>query len=83
VLFGDLGVLGDEQRDGGSGEAAASAGGEQRVAGLTFPFLYPNPERCGGLGGQRRAPLLASLAQASNVRPGAELHVLAAESGEF
>src|ERR1035441_8256776 len=50
---------------------------------MAVAFAQPYAEHAGGQGGQWRAAFLSSFAQAPDVRSGAELHVLAAEPGQF
>jgi hypothetical protein len=76
-------VLGDEPLDGVAGELAAGLGGEQRAGGVGAELGEPGPQDLDGLGGERGGPVLAALAVAADVRPGAQVDVLAGQAGEL
>jgi hypothetical protein len=76
-------VLGDEPFDGVARERSSCPGGEQRVARGGTALSEPGSQRFDGLAGQRRCPVFAALSVASDVRPGAEVGVLADEAGEL
>ena len=69
--------------DGVAGERAAGPGGEQRPGGIAAELGEPGPQHLDGLGGERGGPVLAALAVAADVRPGAEVDVLAVQAGEL
>jgi hypothetical protein len=83
LLAGGGGVGGDETFDGVSAEPTAGAGGEQLFVWLAGPFSHPGIEHCFGDCGERDRSLLAAFTGAANVRPGAEGHVGAVESGDL
>ena len=89
VLDGRAGVRGgggvprDEALDGVAGEPGAGLGGEQRPGGIGAELGEPGPHDLDGLGGEGGGPILAALAVAADVGPGAEVDVLALEAGEL
>ena len=56
-------------------EGAAGLRGEQRCCGLTGALCKPDPQMGDGVRGQRRDPLLSSLAVASDMRARAEMDI--------
>ena len=62
---------------------AAALIGEHGVVRLAAAFLQPCPQRRCGILAQRRAPLLSPLAVTPHVGAGAELDILASQSGEL
>jgi hypothetical protein len=69
--------------DGVGAEAPAAGGREQRVGRRAGVFAEPGFEDRPGRGDERRASLLASLADGVHVRSGGEGYVAAGESCEF
>jgi hypothetical protein len=57
--------------------------GEQRLLGLASAFLEPGGQDLDCLAGERDGALLAVLAEGEQVADRAEVHVLAAEPGQF
>jgi hypothetical protein len=80
---GSGGVLGDEAFDGVSAEWGAAAGREQRVVRGAAAFGQPGPDRCDGVAGQRRDPVLSSFAVAADVRAAPEVNVADLGAGQF
>lgn len=80
---GGVGVLGDEKRDRVAAERSAAAGRKQRLVGVAGALFQPFARHGDRVSGQRRSAPFASLAGDLNVRAGAEVHVLAAQSGEL
>jgi hypothetical protein len=76
-------VLGDQPFDGIAGEPAAGLGREERHAGDGAELGEPGFQHLDDLAGQRCCPVFAALAVAADVRPGAQVRVLAGEAGEF
>ena len=76
-------MLGETSLDRVAAERAPGVRREQRVVGLAGALGEPGAQDRDGLGGQRRDALLATLAQAADVRSDAELNVAAGEAGEL
>ena len=80
---GGGGVFGEAVLERVAAECSAGAGREQRVVGVPGALCEPGAQDRDGLLGQRRDPLLAALAQAVDVRAGAEVDVAALQCGQL
>ena len=74
---------GDEPLNSVTGKPAAGLGGEQRAGGAGAELGEQVPHHLDGLAGERGGPVLAALAVAADVRPGAEVDVLPLQAGEL
>ncbi len=77
------GVLGDQKRDRVVAERPAAAGWEQWLVTLAGAFGEPFAQDGDGLPGQWGCSLFPSFPEDLNVRAGAEVHVMAAQTGEL
>ena len=77
------GVFGEELADCVPGRWLSLTGREQRFVGLALAFFDPGAEDRDGLAGQRRDPLLPSLADHLDARAAAEGDIADAQGGEL
>ena len=77
------GVFGEQPGDRVGAQWSASTGREHRIGWAAVVFAEPGGERGDGVGGKRGRAVFASLAVATNVWPGAQMDVVADESGQF
>src|ERR1019366_6096123 len=83
MLAGDVDVLGEPVVEPVAAEGSAAGGREHRLVWVAGAFGEPDLEHGGGGRGQRRDPVLPSLALAGDVAPGGEVHVAALQAGEL
>src|ERR1035441_286384 len=76
-------MLGDQEGNSIAAEAAASAGGEENVAGVTAAFGQPGAQDGDGAGRQRGAAVFPAFAVTAHVGTVAELDVGSRERGEL
>lgn len=76
-------VFGDQTLHGVGAESATAPGGEQGVVGFTVTFGQPGPQKLDRRLVEGSVSAFAALAQALDVRGGAELDVAAAQPGEL
>ena len=74
---------GEAVLDGIVAEPCPGACREQRVMGLTRVLGEPGPQDGNGESGERRGPLLAALAHATDVRPGVENDVAVGQADQL